>query len=109
MRAHRIKIWPEPFRAVRDEIKWHEIRKADRDYRVLDYLLLCEFDPIKDAATGDYEVRQITYISRAADIPRGLVDGFVVLSILPATLLEREVLLGETRGVINRDVEWVKP
>lgn len=109
MRAHKIKIWPDPFDAVVRENKWHEIRKADRDYRVFDYLLLCEFNPLTDEFTGRYEVRQITHITKAEDVPRGLVDGFVALSILPVALLEREILLGETRGVLHNDIEWVRP
>jgi hypothetical protein len=66
---------------VKSGDKTVEIRKADRDYRDGDYLLLLEFDPQKDALTGDYTAVRVTHILQPHDPPRGLCDGFVALSI----------------------------
>jgi hypothetical protein len=75
MRAHKLKTWPGYFHAVKREEKPFEVRKADRDFKVGDYLCLVEFDPEKDILTGDYLYRRVTYLLTSADAPRGLVDG----------------------------------
>ena len=43
--THELKIWPEPFAAVRDGRKRYEVRRNDRDYRVGDVLVLNEYIP----------------------------------------------------------------
>ena len=110
MRAHRLKIWPAPFRAVCDERKTCEVRRADRDFQVGDFLMLVEFDPQKDALTGDYICRKITHVHRAEDVPRGLIDGFVVLSITDCDTFEIKALTGDQKDYLVRaNVEWLKP
>lgn len=109
MRAHKIKIWPPQFAAVKREDKTCEVRRADRDYQVGDYLMLIEFDPKKDELTGAYECRQITHIVRAEDPPRGLVEGFVVLSMIACTRIDQEHLTGGYQGLVPQKVEWLKP
>lgn len=111
MRAHKLKIWPDQFRAVRDERKTCEVRRADRDFREGDYLMLVEFDPRKDALTGDSLCRRVTHIHRAEDPPRGLVEGFVVLSVEPCGATETQHLYAGSDGLnyVYGAIEWLKP
>lgn len=109
MRAHKLKTWPKYFSAVKLETKSFEVRKADRDFQVGDYICLVEFDPEKDALTGRYEYRRITYILTSADAPRGLVDGFVVLGIETVDGVAVDHLRGTYTGMLRVDVQWLKP
>lgn len=109
MRAHKIKCWPTYFRAVKDERKPFEVRKADRDYQEGDYLCLVEFDPGKDVLTGDYLYRRITYKLTSADAPRGLVDGFVVLGLETVDGIEAANLRGTNDSILAEKVEWLAP
>lgn len=108
MRAHKLKIWPKHFRDVRNGEKKCELRKADRDFRVGDYLMLTEFDPGKDSLTGAYHCCEITHITKGEDVPRALLDGFVILSIESASKSDEEILLGKD-SIFRGSVEWVKP
>lgn len=106
-RAHKIKCWIEPFRAIRKGDKTCDLRLNDRDYRVGDFLMLYEFDPTNDQRTGNYEYRKITHILTEEDIPRGLISGFVCLSLADCDLFEREAL--QSQGSFGENVDWVKP
>lgn len=108
MRAHKLKTWPEPFIAVEAGRKTCELRKADRDYKVGDFLMLVEFDPQRDRTTGRYVCRKITHILTGDVVPRGLIDGFVVLSIEPTDRYDEGALLGQD-NVLCQSVEWLKP
>lgn len=43
--VHELKTWPDFFTAVRKGIKTFEVRENDRDFKVGDALVLCEFIP----------------------------------------------------------------
>lgn len=45
MDVHTLKTWPEYFEAIWSGKKNFEIRKADRDFKVGDCLILLEYDP----------------------------------------------------------------
>lgn len=108
MRAHKLKTWPEPFIAVEAGRKTCELRRADRDFKVGDGLMLVEFDPQRDTLTGRYVCRKITHILTGDVVPRALLDGYVVLSIEPADRFDEEAMLGG-ENIINSKVEWLKP
>ena len=56
----RIKLLSDYYDAVESRIKKFEVRFNDRDYRVGDWLVLCEWDGYQ--FTGREMVRRITYI-----------------------------------------------
>ena len=62
MRTHDLKIWPEPFQAIVDNIKKFEFRKNDRGYRVGDHLILQEWNPDDEIYTSRKQKVEITYI-----------------------------------------------
>lgn len=109
MRAHKLKCWPQYFLSTRIERKTFEVRKADRDFQVGDYLCLLEFNPETDTLTGQYLYRQVTYILTSADAPRGLVDGFVVMGLETVDRTDIERLQGTYTGALCQTVEWLQP
>ncbi len=108
MRAHRLKVWPAQFAALGREDKTCELRKADRDYRAGDYLLLREYVPSDERLTGRYLFRRISHVLTGDAVPRGLVDGFVVLSLATCDRLEIDSLTGHG-GIMTQTVEWLEP
>ncbi len=72
----KIKSLPEYYDAVENRVKNFEVRFNDRDYRVGDWLVLCEWDGHE--FTGYEIVRKITYVCKLDGI--GL-DGWVAMSI----------------------------
>jgi ASC-1-like (ASCH) protein len=79
MTTHKLKIWPEYFEAVLSCKKRFEVRKADRDFRVGDDLLLMEWDPDAEKYTGRTLRKGVTYILKGNNF--GVEDGFVVMSL----------------------------
>ena len=77
-KIHYVKIAPQYFLEVQSGNKKFEVRYNDRDYRVGDFLLLCEF--YNGRYTGKREVRKITYI---LDDVNYCKQGFVIMSIAP--------------------------
>lgn len=73
---HELKILPQHFTPVLDELKTAELRKSDRPFSVGDTLLLMEWD---GDYTGDACERVITHI---ADVGEYL-PGYVLLSMAP--------------------------
>src|SRR6476660_657131 len=107
MRAHKLKTWPEQFAALEREEKTCELRFADRDYRVGDYLMLMEFKPSADTLTGKYIFRKITHILTGDVVPRALICGHVVLSVAPCDGMEEAILLGN--HTLYQKAEWIDP
>lgn len=78
MSYHELKIWPEYFSAVASGKKRFELRKNDRDFKVGDTLILSEFDPNKNAFTGNAKRVRVTYLLAGPSF--GLAEGFCILS-----------------------------
>lgn len=76
---HELKCWPEPFLATSAGIKRHEVRKNDRNYEVVDVLILQEFDPPENIYSGRSLRVRVTYISKGGDF--GLPEDMVVMSV----------------------------
>ncbi len=91
--THQVKSWPGTFEAVASGAKKHETRKADREYKVGDSIILREFTPevnengvayLEDghtagAYTGRTLLRTISYISQPGTF--GLPTDLCVLSL----------------------------
>lgn len=100
--THVLKVWPEYFDALLDGRKTFEWRKADRDYRVGDTLLLREWT--FPNYSGREVARTISYIMRPGgffDFPAGyVVLGFAALSHQAAPPGEADdTLLTDLRAV----------
>ena len=74
---HALKIKPEYFKAVANLDKLFEVRKADRPFRVGDYIALNEIDDC-GVYTGAHILARISYI---LDYPAYLQEGYVVLGL----------------------------
>lgn len=79
MNLHELKTWPEYFKAVERGDKTFEVRKADRDFNVGDFLKLREWNPKKEAYTGKSVIRCITYILPGGQF--GIEEGYCVLGM----------------------------
>ena len=80
MKIHKVKIWPEYFRAVQDGSKTFEVRNDDRGYIKGDTIVLREWNPANSKYTGYSLTFTIGYVYA--------VDDFVVcFSLLPAHLV----------------------
>lgn len=78
-RVHYLKTHPQPFAAIRSGMKRHEVRRADRDFRQGDVLILQEFEPLKRNYTGKEIAAEVLYISVPGTF--GLPDDLCVMSI----------------------------
>lgn len=77
-KAHRIKITPKYFNLVSARIKNFELRKNDRDYRVGDTLVLCEWNGGGGYFTGNEISRKVKYLLE--DVPEfGLKEGYCIM------------------------------
>ena len=102
LRVHKLKTWPKYFELVKRARKTCELRKADRDYQIGDCLELVEFDPETDRHTGRRHYAEISHILTAADPPRGLIDGYVVLSLDYVGKAKEDVLNGHPSIIYTR-------
>lgn len=75
--THELKTWSEYFFAVATGMKTFEVRKADRDFRFGDTLILKEYNP-DTGYTGDECTKTITYI---LSDPQFVKEGYVILGI----------------------------
>ena len=76
--THELKILPKWFEDVRRGDKDFEIRRADRDYNVGDFLILQEYE--RGRYTGRYVIRKIKYIYKG-DGTYGLNEDFWILGM----------------------------
>ena len=78
---HELKISPEYFDAVAQDIKPFEVRGNDRHFKVGDVLFLDEYIPEYDSPyTGRTTRKVITYILDAPDYVKA---GYVILGLAP--------------------------
>lgn len=80
---HCLKTWPAFFAAVVSGEKPFEVRKADRDFRVGDVLVLQEWNPEIEQYTGAMIAKKVTYILDGGAF--GLERGFVCMGLTDIT------------------------
>lgn len=78
MKVHELKTWPEEFKAVDNGIKTAEWRKNDRDYKVGDLLVLCEYEPSTMHYSGAEICVAVTHILHGGKF--GIPDGHIIMS-----------------------------
>ena len=88
LKTHRVKSWMYLYQSVLDGEKKHDFRNKDeRDYKVGDTLVLCEYDQTKGTFTGRELPCKITYKTDSstpcAMSSTALGKEFTVLSIEP--------------------------
>lgn len=83
--VHQLKIWTENFHEVKQGRKKAELRKADRDFSLGDFLQLCEWNGYRYDRVLLVKVTHILPV--AGFIPGG--DDWVVMSFTP--IMERDI------------------
>lgn len=83
---HTVKSWSMFYCDIIAGTRTSDIRLNDRRYAVGDFMLLREFDPVKQLYTGRSETVLITYLQNSKSNPcaisnLALSDDYVVLSI----------------------------
>jgi hypothetical protein len=79
VKEHELKTWSSGFKALVQGVKPFELRRADRDFRVGDILVLREFFPETDEYSGRFIRARVLYITEH-EFP-GLEEGFVIMGI----------------------------
>jgi hypothetical protein len=97
MPMHKLKTWPEPFKALLDGLKTYEVRHNDRNFHVGDELQLCEWSPVPfrnqygtecdDGYTGRIARFLVVYMTAGGRF--GLPDDLCVMAIRPLFVCER--------------------
>jgi hypothetical protein len=77
IRVHNLKVWPEYFDSFPK--KTFEVRKADRDFRVNDFLWLRKWEPEIEYYTGAARMARVTY--RLDGGKFGIEEGYCVLGL----------------------------
>lgn len=75
---HKLKTWPEHFAAVQMGIKTFEARRADRQFKVGDVLVLQEWLPSFGHYTGRECCVDVTHMIAGGEF--GIEPGYVVMS-----------------------------
>ncbi len=104
--VHELKIWPTYFDAILRGDKTHEIRNADRDFRVGDTLRLNEFYPADERFSGRSIDVEVSYLTDESS-PHG-VPGRVLMSIrlkLPTYHEMVEAIVGLQKDIAERDAQ----
>ena len=73
---YRKRVDAEEYKAIKNSKEKFEIRKADKDYRVGDVFIYCEFDNME--FTNREWKRRVTCVTHEKE---GLKEGYVILSI----------------------------
>ena len=82
MREHNLKTWPAQFTEIVRGEKTFEFRRNDRDFELLDILVLREFVPLEGGCyTGNSIRARVVTISKPED-GFGIPDGFCCMSIV---------------------------
>lgn len=104
MATHELKTWPEPFQALLEGHKTHEIRSCeDRDFEVGDELLLREWEPANRSYTSREVTVEVTYVTPAEQW--GLPSNLCVLSVqLKSNRGTRRIL-----SCVDCSAEYVEP
>jgi hypothetical protein len=76
---HVLKTWPEPFQAVFNRAKVHEVRRFDRAFRSGQTIALREFDPETQEYSGRVVIAGIMHITKPGTF--GLPNDVGVMSI----------------------------
>lgn len=105
-RVHELKTWPPYFGAVKRGEKTFEVRKNDRDYRVGDWLKLCEWLPALECYTGEEHEAQITYLLDGGEF--GVESGFCILGLSSPRVedVRREALEEAAKALKERANNW---
>ena len=77
--THELKTWPGPFWDIHCRNKMHEVRKADRDFRISDYLVLNRWNPATKHYDGAWIRTRILYITKPGTF--GLPNDLCVMSV----------------------------
>jgi len=104
--AHLLKTHPEPFQAMRKDLKRFEIRKDDRPmgFGIDDELRLAQWSPDLRIYLGDIIVARVTYIARNEEWglkPGHVVLGLVLQEYLPAMNPKAQLWLGGEQHHLN--------
>jgi hypothetical protein len=87
---HELKVWPRQYGAIASGEKTHEVRRFDRDFRVGDTLLLCEYAPQRGEFTGRRARVRVTHITLPGTF--GLPRDLGVMSFTKAFVRPKEKL-----------------
>ena len=80
--THELKVYAKFYEALANGVKNFEVRKADRDFRVGDALLLRMWNSGYRTYTGPFCYRRIAYILEAKDAVKfGVRPGYCVLGL----------------------------
>jgi len=85
MAQHELKTVSPHFEAVRDGCKTFEVRRADRNFRVGDVLLLQHYDRDRQRYLGSEVRRRVIYVLKGIESSScdyvGIAEGFVAMGL----------------------------
>jgi len=99
MKTHRLKCWLQYYKDICSGKKTFEYRKNDRNYKVGDKVVLCEYDYAKSEYTGAEISFFIDYIIYGTNDDKiGIPFGYCIFSVPNFDVLEpySQVELPET-------------
>jgi hypothetical protein len=99
VRYHELKCWPGPYSEIVSGDKKYEIRKADRDFQVADFILLRCWDPDKEEYTGGYTTLFIEHITQGGRW--GLPQDVCILGVRATSMKINPTCLGCGRAITS--------